>query len=136
LNRNESSDAEAPSETALAHTLRRAASRARRLAAAFPASVSGDDLPWAVIEAFDADVRGHVERDRRIEGERDRVLIAAVGLAETRTEDGPNAVEAARAGLDDAIDYLEQAVLRFGIVNALAARHGLGAAGLPVAARA
>lgn len=122
-------------ETALAQTVRRAAAAARRRAAAFPASVSGDDLPWAVIEAFDADVRGHVERDRRIEGERDRVLIAAVGLAEARAEDGPDAVEAARTGLIDAIDYLEQAVLRFGVVNSVAARHGLGAAGRPVAAR-
>lgn len=127
--------AENTAETALAQTVRRAAVEARRRALAFPASVSGDDLPWAVIEAFDADIRGHVERDRRIEGERDRVLIAAVNLGETRAEDGPDAVEAARAALVDAIDYLEQAVLRFGIVNAAAARHGLGAAGRPVAVR-
>jgi len=123
-------DARATSGSELVNVVRRAADHARRKAAAFPGSVSGDDLPWAVIEAFDADVRGHVERDRRIEEERDRVLITAVGLAETRPEeDGAAAVEAARNSLVEAIDYLEQAVLRFGIVNAAAARSGLGTPG-------
>ncbi len=135
MNPTQTAMTEETGETALAQTVRRAAAQARRRAAAFPVSVRGDDLPWAVIEAFDADIRGHVERDRRIEGERDRVLIAAVNLAETRPEDGADAVEAARAALVDAIDYLEQAVLRFGIVNAAAARRGLGGAGRPVAAR-
>jgi hypothetical protein len=112
-----------------ADILRQVIAQARRRAMAFPGSVSGDALPWAVVEAFDAEIRGHVERDRRIEEERDRVLIAAVGLAETRPEDGPAAIEAARAHLHDAIDYLEQAVLRFGIVNRRGAQRGLGEAG-------
>ena len=104
-----------------ADILRQVIAQARRRAMAFPGSVSGDALPWAVVEAFDAEIRGHVERDR--------VLIAAVGLAETRPEDEPAAIEAARAHLHDAIDYLEQAVLRFGIVNRRGAQRGLGEPG-------
>ena len=96
---------------------------------AFDGSSSKDALPWAVIEAFDADVRGHVERDRRIEEERDRVLIAAVNFAETPVEDGEEAVGAARDALIDAIDYLEQAVLRFGSVNRQGAKLGYGETG-------
>lgn len=121
--------------TKLPEHVGRATAEARRRAMAFSGPADGDDLPWAVIEAFDADVRGHLERDRRIEEERDRVLIAAVGLAETRPEDGAEALEAARQHLTDAIDYLEQAVLRFGIVNAEAAKRGLGDYGQRVAAR-
>ena len=45
-------------------------------------------------------------------------------------------VEAARAGVIDAVDYLEQAVLRFGIVSRQGARAGGGTAGSPVAKRA
>lgn len=121
--------------TELGMILDRAAAVARRRALTYTPPAGGDTLPWAVIEAFDADVRGHLERDRRIEEERDRVLIAAVGLAETRPEDGAEALEAARQHLTDAIDYLEQAVLRFGIVNAEAAKRGLGDYGQRVAAK-
>jgi len=120
--------------TKLAEEVGRAAAGARRRALTFSGPAGGDDLPWAVIADFDAWVRGHVERDRRIEEERDRVLIAAVNLAEARAEDGPDAIEAARNRLVDAIDYLEQAVLRFGIVNAQGARQGLGDGGERVAA--
>ncbi|GJE18900.1 hypothetical protein [Methylobacterium marchantiae] len=119
----------------LADFVRSAAAQARSKARAFGASSSKDALPWAVIEAFDADVRGHVERDRRIEEERDRVLIAAVDFAETPPEEGEEAVEAARHALIDAIDYLEQAVLRFGTVNRQGARLGYGEAGQRVAAK-
>ncbi|WP_307725952.1 hypothetical protein [Methylobacterium gnaphalii] len=73
-------------------------------------------MPWRVIEVFDERVRGSIERDRRVEDERDRVLIAAVKLAETPTNDEAE-IGAARKHLVDAIDYLEQAVLRFGIPN-------------------
>ncbi|MDP4023591.1 hypothetical protein Q8W71_13210 [Methylobacterium sp. NEAU 140] len=100
----------------LADRVAEAAGTARRRAEAFPGSVSKDALPWAVIEAFDADVRGRVARDARIEDERDRVLIAAVKLAETPPDEA-DAVAAARRHLVDAIDYLEQAVLRFGGVG-------------------
>jgi hypothetical protein len=119
----------------LADHVRAAAAAARRHALAFRAPVDKDALPWSVIEAFDARVRGHVERDRRIEEERDRVLIAAVNLAETPGEEGEDAVAAARADLVDAIDYLEQAVLRFGVVNRQGAKLGHGAYGQPVGAR-
>ncbi|WP_019904186.1 hypothetical protein [Methylobacterium sp. 77] len=129
----------------LAEIVRAAAAQARRKAQAFNAQAfnaqafdgtsSRDALPWAVIEAFDADVRGHVERDRRIEEERDRVLITAVNFAETRPEDGAEEIEAARSALIDAIDYLEQAVLRFGIVNRQGAKLGYGEAGQSVTAR-
>ncbi len=113
----------------LADLVSDAAAKARRIALAFPASVRKDDLPWAVIGPFDAEVRGGLERDPRIEDERDRVLIAAVNLAETPAEDEPDAVEQARRDLVRAVDYLEQAVLRFGIVNRQAAKRGHGTAG-------
>lgn len=93
------------------------AETARGRALAFPGSVGKDDLPWAVIAAFDAEIRGRVARDPRIENERDRVLIAAVNYAETRGDDPPEDVATLRTRLIDAIDYLEQAVLRFGIPN-------------------
>ena len=69
------------------------------------------------------------ERDRRIEDLRDGVLIAAVTLAETPADDEPEEIERARRSLLRAIDYLEEAVLRFGFVNRAAARLGYGAAG-------
>ena len=112
----------------LADRAARAAERARRHALAFPGSVSKDALPWSVIEAFDADIRGQVERDRRIEDERDRVLIAAVALAETPPDEA-GAVAAARRHLVDAIDYLEQAVLRFGVLDHRGAGRGPAQAG-------
>lgn len=121
-------------EAKLAEFVRRAAATARRHASNHPKSIGRDELPWVVIEAFDADVRGHVERDRRIEEERDRVLIAAVKFAETHGDE-PEAVDLARAQLVDAIDYLEQAVLRFGIVNRAAAKSGFGDPGQSVASR-
>jgi hypothetical protein len=110
--------------TTLAERIGQAATRARRQALSFPASISKDDLPWAVIDAFDTDIRGNVERDRRIEEERDRVLIASVKLAET-PPDEEEEIAAARSHLVDAIDYLEQAVLRFGIVNRQGSKLGL-----------
>ncbi|SFL26210.1 hypothetical protein [Methylobacterium pseudosasicola] len=119
----------------LADHVRAAAAAARRHALAFRAPVNKDALPWSVIEAFDAKVRGHVERDRRIEEERDRVLIAAVNLAETPVEEGEDVIAAARAHLVEAIDFLEQAVLRFGLVNRQGAKLGHGRHGQPVGAR-
>ncbi len=119
----------------LADLMRGAAAEARRLVAAHPAGGRKDDLPWAVIAAFDTDVRGHVERDRRIEDERDRVLIASVTLAETPGDAEEDERDRARRGLIRAIDYLEEAVLRFGIVNRAAAKRGYGAAGDPVSMR-
>ncbi|TXM72938.1 hypothetical protein FV226_10565 [Methylobacterium sp. WL12] len=124
----------------LAETLRRAAAAGRWHAQAFVVQtfvdqVGADALPWSVVAAFDAEIRGSVERDRRIEDERDRVLIAAVKLADGRPEDGAEAIETARAHLIAAIDYLEQAVLRFGVVSRAGAKHGFGPAGRPVAAR-
>lgn len=115
-------------ETRAAQALARAAEAGRRLAAAFAGPAGRDALPFAVVETFDAEIRGRVERDPRIEDERDRVLITAVKLAETPPEEG-EAVEAARAHLLDAIDYLEQAVLRLGVVNRAGAKAGLGTAG-------
>ncbi|MCJ2045974.1 hypothetical protein MKK58_15735 [Methylobacterium sp. J-078] len=122
-------------EAKLAELVRNAAERGRRLALAYPSGTRRDDFPFAVLAAFDADVRGRVERDRRIEDERDRVLIAAVNFAETLPEDEPEAVEPARRALIAAIDYLEQAVLRFGIVNRAGARLGYGEAGQRVGSR-
>ncbi|GJE61678.1 hypothetical protein [Methylobacterium trifolii] len=113
----------------LADLVRAAAEKARRLAEGYPRSGLRDDLPWKIIEAFDADVRGHVERDRQIENERDRVLIAAVKLADVRPDDEAAVVDEARRELVDAVDYLEQAVLRFGVVNRTAGARGLGVAG-------
>ncbi len=118
----------------LAARLRLAAAAGRRHAENFVAPVGADALPWTVVATFDAEIRGSVERDRRIEDERDRVLIAAVNLAESRPEDGAEAIASARDHLVAAIDYLEQAVLRFGIVNRAGAKRGFGTAGLPVAA--
>ncbi|MCJ2011485.1 hypothetical protein [Methylobacterium sp. J-076] len=112
----------------LADHVARAAMAARRHCARFPGAIAKDALPWAVIEAFDADVRGHVERDPRIEDERDRVLIAAVKLAETPSDEDDE-VATARGHLVDAIDYLEQAVLRFGVINRQGAKLRLGWAG-------
>ncbi|MCJ2105172.1 hypothetical protein MKK70_07205 [Methylobacterium sp. E-041] len=119
----------------LASSLRRATAAARRHAEKFVGPAGADALPWSVVDAFDAEIRGSVERDRRIEDERDRVLIAAVKLADTRPEDGAEAIEAARDHLVAAIDYLEQAVLRFGVVNRAGAKRGFGSAGQPVTAR-
>jgi hypothetical protein len=116
----------------LADLMRGAAAEARRLAATFPGAVAKDDLPWRVIAGFDADIRGHIERDRRIEDERDRVLMASVTLAEVPPEAETEERERARRGLVRAIDYLEEAVLRFGILNRVAAQRGCGAAGDPV----
>lgn len=109
----------------LAERVRAAADKGRRLAVAFPGATKADDLPWKVVEAFDADVRGNVERDRRIEDERDRVLIASVILAESDGDD----VATARQHLVGAIDYLEESVLRFGRVSQTAARLGYGQVG-------
>ena len=122
-------------DAALADHLRAAAGTARRHALAFRAPAGKDALPWSVIEAYDASIRGHVERDPRIEDERDRVLIAAVKLAETPVEEGEDAIAAARAHLVDAIDGLEQAVMRFGLVNRQGAKLGHGVYRQPVGAR-
>lgn len=111
-------------DTELAAAMRSAAEQARRRALGFPGSVTQEDLPWAVIASFDAAIRGQVARDPRIENERDRVLIAAVNYAETRADDPPEDVAATRDRLVDAIDYLEQAVLRFGIPNRPAKESG------------
>ncbi|WP_232630043.1 hypothetical protein [Methylobacterium sp. Leaf118] len=123
-------------ETSLSDLMRRAGAEGRRLAATFPGGVDKDELPWRVIALFDAEVRGHLERDRRIEDERDNVLIAAVGLAETPSDAAPEETERARRRLVRAIDYWEESVLRFGLVNRAAARRGYGTAGDPVSAQA
>ena len=120
----------------LADLVIRAAASARRQAHRFPTSLTKDTLPWAVIEAFDADVRGNLARDPRIEDERDRVLIAAVTLAEVPAEADTEERERARRALVRAVDYLEEAVLRFGVLNRAAAKRGCGAAGDPVSAGA
>lgn len=123
-------------EQPLAETVRRAAAEARRLvAAAEPGPGVADRLPFAMLARFDAEIRGALERDPRIEDERDRVLVLAVRLGEAPAEEA-GTVEAARAGVIDAVDYLEQAVLRFGIVSRQGARAGGGTAGSPVAKRA
>lgn len=111
----------------LADAVRQAAADARRAAHGFSEGKDGDALPWAVTAAFDALVRGHVERDPRIEDGRDGVLIAAVGLAEARPEE--DADEAALDGLLHAIDGLERTTLAHGVVNRRAAAAGLGTAG-------
>ena len=118
--------------TKLAELVRSAAQKARAAAEDFPDAVTGRDLPWKVVEAFDADVRGHVERDRRIEDERDRLLIAAVKLAEALPGEESEGRDGPRRHLARAIDYLEEAVLRFGLVNRKAARLGYGDEGAPV----
>ncbi|MCJ2135382.1 hypothetical protein MKK69_15195 [Methylobacterium sp. J-026] len=119
----------------LADHVRAASAAARRHALAFRAPAGKDALPWSVIEAYDARVRSHVERDPRIEDERDRVLIAAVKLAETPVEEGEDTIASARTHLVDAIAYLEQAVLRFGRVNRQGAKLGHGHYGQPVGSR-
>lgn len=91
----------------------KAAESARSQAQAFPGSALKDALPWAVIDAYDRTVRGSIARDPRIEDERDRVLIAAVRLAETPPEDTDEIGEA-RNQLIAAIDGLEEAARRFG----------------------
>ena len=116
-------------EAKLADQVRRAADVARRVTLAYPRGSRRDDFPFAVVAAFDTEIRGHVERDRRIEDERDWVLIAAVNFAETPADDEPEAVEPARRALIAAIDYLQEATLRFGIVNREGARLGYGEAG-------
>ncbi len=122
-------------DAALADHVRAASAAARRHALAYRAPSGKDALPWSIIETFDARVRGHLARDPRIEDERDRVLIAAVKLAETPAEEGDASIAEARAHLVDAIDYLEQAVLRFGLVNREGAKAGLGTYGQPVGSR-
>ncbi|MGU3667598.1 hypothetical protein ACLBX9_25720 [Methylobacterium sp. A49B] len=122
-------------EAELAGHLRAATAVARRHALAFVAPSGKDALPWSVIEAYDAAVRGHVERDPRLEDERDQVLIAAVKLAETPLDEGEDEIAAARARLVSAIDGLERAVLRFGVVNRKAAKLGYGTHGQPVGSR-
>jgi hypothetical protein len=119
----------------LAEHLRAATAAARRHAQAFAAPAGKDALPWSVIEAYDAAVRGHVERDPRLEDARDAVLIAAVKLAETPVEEGEDTVAAARTHLVDAIDGLERTVLRVGLVNRKAAKLGYGTYGQPVGSR-
>ena len=114
----------------LADVVQEAAKEARRRATAYRdiGPVGRDALPWAVIKAYDDNVRRHVARDRRLEDERDRVLIAAVKLAETPPTDEGEVADA-REHLIDAIDYLEQAVLRFGIRNSQSRTLGRGTAG-------
>jgi hypothetical protein len=119
----------------LADHVRAASATARRHALAFAAPSGKDALPWSVIEAYDATIRGHVERDPRIEDARDHVLIAAVKLAETPREEGDDTIAAARTHLVDAIDGLERAVLRFGLVNRQGAKRGHGTHGQPVGSR-
>ena len=80
-------------EAKLADQVRRAADVARRLTLAYPRGSRRDDFPFAVVAAFDTEIRGRVERDRRIEDERDRVLIAAVNFAETPADDEPEAAQ-------------------------------------------
>ncbi|AWN43322.1 hypothetical protein [Methylobacterium durans] len=113
----------------LADAVRAAAEDGRVLARDFPGGAGQDELPFAVTAAFDARVRGQVERDPRIEDERDRVLIAAVKLAQTPPAEEPDGFVKARAGLIAAIDALERATLRHGIVSARGARAGGGAPG-------
>ena len=48
---------------------------------------------------------------------------------------GEESIAEARAHLVDAIDYLEQAVLRLGLVNREGAKAGLGTYGQPVGSR-
>ncbi|GJD35078.1 hypothetical protein [Methylobacterium aerolatum] len=114
--------------TTLADLVARAAATAHRQAQRFPGALTKDALPWAVIEAYDADVRGNLARDPRIEDERDAVLIAAVKLAETPTDEDDEMAEA-RHRLAGAIDGLERTVMALGLVNRQAMKQGLGEAG-------
>ncbi|KMO33503.1 hypothetical protein ACQVP2_05710 [Methylobacterium aquaticum] len=111
----------------LVELVREAAAQARLVARSYPSGCSADALPWAVIRLFDDDVRGHVERDPRIEDRRDQVLIAAVNLAEARPDDGSEGPE--RARLVAAINDLEWIVLSRGIANRTASAQGYGEAG-------
>ena len=112
----------------LAENVRSAAQDARRRAMSFTGGHGKDALPMAVVKAFDETVRGHVERDPRIEDERDNVLIAAVKLAESQPEDAQDGVQPMLQVLLDAIDQLERVTLKEGIVNRKAAAAGLGTA--------
>ncbi|ACA20909.1 conserved hypothetical protein [Methylobacterium sp. 4-46] len=116
-------------EAKLVSLIRAAAGAARDRARMHPGALTPDQLPWAVIKAWDDDVRGHVERDPRIEDARDHVLITAVDFAETPPETEPERVGPARDRLLAAIDRLERTVLRLGIVNRRAAALGYGEAG-------
>ncbi len=111
----------------LVELVREAASQARSIARGYPSGCSADALPWTIIRRFDDDVRGHVERDPRIEDARDGVLIAAVNLAEARPGDEAEAPE--RERLVKAINDLEWIVLSRGIANRAAAALGYGEAG-------
>ncbi|MFE1602382.1 hypothetical protein [Methylobacterium sp. ID0610] len=116
-------------EMKLTSLIREAAAAARERAVTHPGVLEPDALPWAVIRAWDADVRGHVERDPRIEDARDRVLTTAVDFAETPPDTEPERVGPARDRLLAAIDDLERTTLRLGIVNRRAAALGYGEAG-------
>ncbi|WP_288586632.1 hypothetical protein [uncultured Methylobacterium sp.] len=121
--------------------VREAAAGARAIARAYPEGCSAEALPWAVVKRFDEDVRGHVERDPRIEDGRDRVLIAAVTLAEaapgkassdkaSSDKDAPDEADApAREALVKAINDLEWVTVSRGIANRAAAALGYGEAG-------
>ncbi|WP_298967912.1 hypothetical protein [uncultured Methylobacterium sp.] len=110
--------------------IRTASAQARRVARAYPVGCRADDLPWSVIRGFDETVRGYVERDPRIEDQRDQVLIAAVNLAEgPGPTDGDAEDDPARARLVKAINDLEWVLLSRGIVNREAAALGYGDAG-------
>lgn len=111
----------------LVELVREAAAQARLVARGYPAGCSAEALPWTVIKRFDDDVRGHVERDPRIEDCRDQVLIAAVNLAEAAPGDEADAPE--RERLVKAINDLEWVTLSRGIANRAAAASGYGAAG-------
>ncbi|AWN46416.1 hypothetical protein DK419_08875 [Methylobacterium terrae] len=110
----------------LVELVREAAVQARGVARTYPEACSADALPWTVIARFDADVRGHVERDPRIEDGRDQVLIAAVNLAEAAPGDGETPE---RERLVKAINDLEWVTLSRGIANRAAAALGYGEAG-------
>ncbi|SEO52037.1 hypothetical protein SAMN04487843_10231 [Methylobacterium sp. ap11] len=111
--------------------VREAAAGARAIARAYPEGCSAEALPWAVVKRFDEDVRGHVERDPRIEDGRDRVLIAAVTLAEAAFgKAAPDEADApAREALVKAINDLEWVTVSRGIANRAAAALGYGEAG-------
>lgn len=107
--------------------VREAAAQARLVARSYPSGCSADALPWTVIKPFDADIRGHLERDPRIEDGRDQVLIAAVNLAEARPDDEEDVPE--RERLVKAINDLEWVSLSRGIANRAAAALGYAEAG-------
>lgn len=115
-------------EAKLAENVRSAAQDARLKAMSFMVGKGKDDLPMSVVKAYDERVRVHVERDPRIEDERDNVLIAAVKLAEAQPEDARDGLQPMLQVLLDAIDQLERVALTEGIVNRKAAAAGLGTA--------